>query len=217
MKYSQNSKIMQISEKTLIIGVDIASEVHFARAFDYRGVELAKILRFTNDEPGFKEFAAWVEEIKSKNHKDKVTVGMEPTGHYWFNIAPFLKDHSMKIVLVNPFHVKRSKELDDNNPTKNDRKDPKTIAMLVKDGRYMEPYIPEGVYSELRTAMDVLNRYGIRVQYETLVPAVRNRTDTGFCPMETAVLPVDEPEQALEILRAKRAELQKQMKTDKSR
>lgn len=43
MKYSQNSKIMQISEKTLIIGVDIASEVHFARAFDYRGVELAKI------------------------------------------------------------------------------------------------------------------------------------------------------------------------------
>ena len=40
MKYSQNSKIMQISEKTLIIGVDIASEVHFARAFDYRGVEL---------------------------------------------------------------------------------------------------------------------------------------------------------------------------------
>ena len=66
-------------------------------------------------------------------------------------------------------------------------------------------------------ALDVLNRYGIRVQYETLVPAVRNRTDTGFCPMETAVLPVDEPEQALEILRAKRADLQKQMKTDESR
>lgn len=84
----------------------------------------------------------------------KVMVGMEPTGHYWFNLAQQLKDQSMKIVLVNPFHVKRSKELDDNNPTKNDRKDPKTIAMLVKDGRYMEPYIPEGIYSELRTAMD---------------------------------------------------------------
>lgn len=60
----------------------------------------------------------------------------------------------MKLVLVNPFHVKRSKELDDNNPTKNDRKDPKTIAMLVKDGRYMEPYIPEGIYSEIRTGME---------------------------------------------------------------
>jgi len=26
--------------------------------------------------------------------------------------------------------------------------------MLVKDGRYMEPYIPEGIYSELRNTMD---------------------------------------------------------------
>lgn len=33
----------------------------------------------------------------------------------------------MKPVHVNPHHVKKSKELDDNNPSKNDRKDPKTI------------------------------------------------------------------------------------------
>lgn len=59
---------------------------------------------------------------------------------------------------MNPYHVKRFKELDDNNPSKNDRKDPKTIAMLVKDGRYVTPYIPEGVYSELRTAMSIRNR-----------------------------------------------------------
>lgn len=169
MKYTQNTKIMQVTEKTLIIGVDIASEVHYARAFDFRGIELGRIIRFNNDATGFKQFAAWAEEIKSKNNKDKVMVGMEPTGHYWFNIAPYLKDHSMKIVLVNPFHVKRSKELDDNNPTKNDRKDPKTIAMLVKDGRYMEPYIPEGIYSEIRTAMET------RWQIVKQLNGIRNR------------------------------------------
>lgn len=85
-------------------------------------------------------------------------VGMEPTGHYWFNLAQYVGDFNIKTVLVNPFHVKRSKELDDNNPTKNDRKDPKTIAMLVKDGRYMIPYIPEGVYSDLRIAMESRSR-----------------------------------------------------------
>lgn len=88
-------------------------------------------------------------ELKGKYNRDTVMVGMEPTGHYWFNFAQFLKDSGIRIVLVNPFHVKRSKELDDNNPTKNDRKDPKTIAMLVKDGRYQVPYVPEGLYSEL--------------------------------------------------------------------
>ena len=47
----------------------------------------------------------------------------------------------MKPVHVNPHHVKKSKELDDNNPNKNDRKDPKTIAALVNEGRFSYPYI----------------------------------------------------------------------------
>ncbi len=169
MKYTQNEKILQVTEETLIIGVDIASEIHYARAFDHRGVEVGRLLKFSNDAEGFGQFTTWVRAIEEKCSKTKVMVGMEPTGHYWFNIAQQLKDHSMKIVLVNPFHVKRSKELDDNNPTKNDRKDPKTIAMLVKDGRYMEPYIPEGIYSELRTAMET------RWQIIKQLNGIRNR------------------------------------------
>jgi transposase len=94
---------------------------------------------------------------------------MEPTGHYWFALAQYLRDHDLKVVLVNPFHVKRSKELDDNNPTKNDRKDPKTIAMLVKDGRYLEPYIPSGIFREIRTAMDT------RWQIVKQLNVIRNR------------------------------------------
>jgi transposase len=169
MKYSQNEKILQITEETLIVGVDIASETHFARAIDFRGFELGKVTKFSNDEEGFMHFASWVGELKSRSKKLSVIVGMEPTGHYWFNFAQHLQDHSIKLVLVNPFHVKRSKELDDNNPTKNDRKDPKTIAMLVKDGRFMVPYIPEGIYSELRTAMET--RWQLVKQLNT----IRNR------------------------------------------
>lgn len=49
MKYSQNEKIAQVTEKTLIVGVDVASMTHFARAFDFRGIELGKIIRISND------------------------------------------------------------------------------------------------------------------------------------------------------------------------
>ena len=42
--------------------------------------------------------------------------------------------------------------LDDNSPSKNDRKDPRIIAGLVKDGRYFYSYMPTGVYAELRNA-----------------------------------------------------------------
>lgn len=96
MKYTQNEKIFQVTEETLIVGVDIASETHYARAFDHRGVEVGKLLKFSNDAEGFGQFTAWVRAIEEKCSKTKVMVGMEPTGHYWFNIAQKLKDHSMK-------------------------------------------------------------------------------------------------------------------------
>lgn len=64
----------------------------------------------------------------------------------------------MKLVFVNPYHVKQSKEMDDNSPKKTDQKDPKTIAKLVVEGRYLYPYIPAGVYGELRAAMNSRER-----------------------------------------------------------
>jgi len=70
----------------------------------------------------------------------------------------FLKDNAIRVVLVNPYSVKQSKEMDDNSPTKNDPKDPKTIAMLIKDGRLVESYIPEGINRELRVAVDIRER-----------------------------------------------------------
>ena len=80
-----------------------------------------------------------------------VIVGMEPTGHYWKAFANFLlKQAKITVVLVNPYHTKKAKELDDNSQTKSDKKDALTIARLVKDGRYFETYLPHDVYAELR-------------------------------------------------------------------
>lgn len=93
-------------------------------------------------------------------------VGLEPTGHYWFTLAAHLQGGDFKLVLVNPYHVKRSKELDDGHPSKSDKKDPKTIAKLVLEGRYVYPYIPQGLYAELRVAMNC--RWRIRKELASL-------------------------------------------------
>ena len=172
---TQNKKIEAITEKTLVIGIDVGSETHFARAFDHRGFEYSKKpFKFSNSEAGFVTFKAWITDIKEIHEKDKVVPGMEPTGHYWFNLGKFLQDNDMKPVLVNPHHVKKSKELDDNNPTKNDRKDPKVIAGLVREGRYMIPYLPEGVYADLRTASNM------RFQLQSELTRIQNRISRWF-------------------------------------
>ena len=156
---TQNKKIAAITENTLIVGIDVGSETHYARAFDWRNFEYSKKpLEFSNDETGFNEFLSWVEELKAKYGKTAVYPGMEPTGHYWINLGVYLQEHGMKPVHVNPHHVKKSKELDDNDPSKNDRKDAKVIAALVNEGRFSYPYMPEGVYAELRSLSGQLDR-----------------------------------------------------------
>lgn len=150
MNCTQNERINQVSEQTLVIGVDIASQLNYARAFNWRGIEKGKVFKFFNNLEGFQAFNEWAHQIMSANKLTNLMVAAEPTGHYWFGLADYLKDEKLKLVLVNPFHVSRAKELDDNHPSKTDAKDPKTIAKLVIEGRYMEPYIPEGVYADLR-------------------------------------------------------------------
>jgi transposase len=152
MNNKQNYKIMQITESTLVIGVDIAKKQHYARAFDWRGIELDKVFKFKANYTGFNNFIEWTKEVAKRANKDKVIVGIEPTGHYWYTFSQSVLYEGYILVQVNPYHVKRAKELDDNTPSKSDNKDPKTIAMLVKDGRYQIPYIPNGTYAELRKA-----------------------------------------------------------------
>jgi transposase len=156
MNYTQNEKITQVTEKTLVVGIDVGSEFHFARAFDWRGFEYSKkALKFSNTQCGFNEFMTWMHHIKDLHGKEIILPGMEPTGHYWFNLGKYLIDNEINPVLVNPHHVKKSKELDDNSPSKNDRKDPKTIAGLINEGRYSYSYLPEDVYADLRTASNL--------------------------------------------------------------
>ena len=151
MNYTQNERIEQVSNETLVIGIDIGSQMHYARAFDNRGKELTKrVFSFKNDIEGFNSFDQWAEKIKTDNGKNKIMIGCEPTGHYWFAFAKYVTERKKTLVMVNPFSVKKIKELDDNSPKKTDEKDPKTIAKLVVDGRYSIPYMPEGIYAEIR-------------------------------------------------------------------
>lgn len=159
MNYTQNKKISQVTENTLVVGVDIGSETNFARAFNWRGQELCKkVFRFGNDLTGFQDFVEYLQACKAEAGMNHVIVGCEPTGHYWFNLAYYLKAQKIALVVVNPYHVKQIKELDDNSPKKTDFKDPKTIAKLVVDGRYSYPYLPEGIYADLREAVSSRDR-----------------------------------------------------------
>ncbi|MGM0943477.1 MAG: IS110 family transposase [Bacillota bacterium] len=150
MNYNQNHKLSQITPETLIVGIDIAKNKHVARAQDDRGFEFGKRLIFDNRVHGFEQLLNWVSRLQKEHRKSELIIGAEPTGHFWLSLAYYLKAKDINFVLVNPMHVKKSKELDDNSPTKNDTKDARVIAQLIKDGRYSVPNLLDGIYAELR-------------------------------------------------------------------
>src|SRR5699024_7272937 len=104
-----------------------------------------------------------------------------------------------------PYHVKQIKELDDNSPKKTDLKDPKTIAKLVVDGRYSYPYLPEGIYADLREAVSsrerivkelnaITNRIKrwLKIYFPEYLVVYKNfSAESGLTVLESAPLPQD--------------------------
>ena len=86
MQDKQNQLIERISDKHLVVGVDIAQQFHVARAVNFRGIVVSDPLTFENNEEGFARLLNWINKLKTTNGFDKTLVGMEPTGHYWLNL-----------------------------------------------------------------------------------------------------------------------------------
>ena len=165
-KFDKNAKLSFISDDMLILGCDVGSENHYARAIDTRGRELSKsAFCFSNTLEGFQSLLDWATKITASTDKQQIVLGLEPTGHYWFCLATWLIGNGISVVQVNPYAVKQTKELEDNSQLKDDRKDPKLIANLVKDGNFGMPYLPEEIYADIRRLSmfrDQLNEDRIR-------------------------------------------------------
>lgn len=150
-KFTKNDKVSFITDDTLIVGCDVGSETHYIRAIDARGRELSgSAFSFENCREGFRYARDWMADLAEKNGKKQVVLGLEPTGHYGFVLASWMVSEGISVVQVNPYAVKQTKEIEDNSQDKNDRKDSKPIANLVKDGNFGMPYLPEDVYADMR-------------------------------------------------------------------
>lgn len=150
-KFAKNDKLSFITDDMLIVECDVGSETHYIRAIDVRGREVSRgAFEFSNTEEGFENARTWMLILAAENGKKQIVLGLEPTGHYWFALAAWMISNGISVVQVNPYAVKQSKEIEDNSQRKDDRKNPKLIANLVKDGNYGMPYLPEKIYADMR-------------------------------------------------------------------
>ncbi|TYP67367.1 transposase IS116/IS110/IS902 family protein [Paenibacillus methanolicus] len=132
----------------------MAKETHVAQITNYRGIVLTnRHLSFSNSIEGFERLQRWMESIQQKHRLSNIIIGMEPTGHYWWNLANWLTHKGLQVVLVNPATTKRNKENRDNCQSKSDPKDALVIADVVSRGYYYEYTRQTQVFQRLKTIM----------------------------------------------------------------
>lgn len=151
-----------VDSMDLILGFDVAKDWHYVQMLEGRGYRpIGHSIRVENNRAGYNHLANVVHEALSHIPLDRpprVIVGMESTGVYWKPLAYFCREQGWTVVLVNPYHVKLTKEVQDNTQTKSDSKDALLVAELVRDGKFLTARLPEGVYHELRTLTDLYDQ-----------------------------------------------------------
>lgn len=142
-----NRKMELVQSMKFFVGIDIAKKVHLVSFIDKNGIQTKVGIKINNSR---ESFLALETQLSALADKKEILIGMEPTGHYWKCLAWYLRNNGYQVVLVNPYHTNRSKEIRDNTKTKTDTKDSKLIAHLVREGCFLEPHLLTGVYADLR-------------------------------------------------------------------
>ena len=142
-----------VDPNTLIVGIDIGKTMHYVKIMHQDKV--LSQFKLPNRRGAFMSLCQSLADLQEQHQSKDALIGMEPTGHYWLPLAYFLQAHKQPFVLIQPSHVRWSKEMGDNSPLKTDEKDAGLIADMIRQGKYHTAYLPEGVYAHLRqlTAM----------------------------------------------------------------
>ena len=164
----QVERRQRISKSTLIVGLDIGSEFNAMALMNESGEVLGRYPKIHNSREGFEYFKNEIEQVKKKTGLKDVLIGMEPTGHYWRKIAYYAKDQRYNVRLIRTTALRHQRELDESSSAKTDIRDAVTITNIVREGKYIDTVIEDGIYRQLRMLAHLrenMQRYNVGSQH----------------------------------------------------
>ena len=144
-----SKKLASVKPGTLYVGVDLALDRNVAVVLGERAERLDRF-GFPNDKDGYDYFHRRLETLRDRQQAPAVLVGMEPTNYFWKLLAAYLEQQQIGYHLVNPYTVKKHREGDQLDRSKDDYRDAFTIGDLLRTGKFTETQLLHGQYAELR-------------------------------------------------------------------
>ncbi len=143
------NKLAQVKPGTVFAGVDLGLDDCTVVVMDAGGQRQGRF-KTAHSRDGYEYLLQRLQQVVARCGASGVLVGMEPTNYYWKLVALFLNQHQVSFRLVNAFTVKRHREGDQLDRAKDDWRDARMIADLLRTGKFNETQLRTGPYAELQ-------------------------------------------------------------------
>lgn len=137
-------------EQILCVSLDIHKYFHVVMIHNALGEIVTMPFEIDIFQAGFDRLCRAIDEAVVQTNAQVVWVGMEPTGHYFENLARHLHQRPQPVTLINSFAVSRNREQQMMRREKDDEIDVAAIGDLLRRGEGT-PFQPiDGLYLEMQ-------------------------------------------------------------------
>jgi len=139
-----------IPEQILCVSIDVSKDFHVVLLHNGLGEIVTPSFEIDIFRSGFEQFCQAVDEAVADTKAQVTLVGMEPTGHYYENLARHIKETGQKVTIINSFAVKENRRQQMMAHEKDDDIDAAAIGDLLRRGEG-SPFRPTtGIYLQLQ-------------------------------------------------------------------
>lgn len=149
MTRSVARKLARFKPGLLYMGMDLGLDICVAKVVDDRA-RLVGTTRFAHTREGYDYLAKRMADFVRRQRATGIVVGMEPTSYFWMLVAAELERLGVNYYLVNAYTVRKHREGDQIDRSKDDPRDASVVTDLLRTGKYTETRLLHGPYAELR-------------------------------------------------------------------
>jgi transposase len=168
-------------EQILCVSLDIHKYFHVVMIHNALGEIVTMPFEIDIFQAGFDRLCQAIDEAVARTKAQVVLVGMEPTGHYFENLARHLHQRPQPVTLINSFAVSRNREQQMMRREKDDEIDVAAVGDLLRRGEGT-PFQPiSGLYLEMQHLSRVrLSRVKIRTALKNQIIGHLDRIFPGL-------------------------------------
>ena len=137
-------------EQILCVSLDIHKYFHVVMIHNALGEIVTMTFEIDIFQVGFDRLCQAIDEAVARTNAQVVLVGMEPTGHYFENLARHLHQRPQPVTLINSFAVSRNREQQMMRREKDDEIDVAAIGDLLRRGEGTSFQPVRGLYLEMQ-------------------------------------------------------------------